>query len=382
MNIITTHRDYYEVLGIAKDADQKAIKDAFRTLAMKYHPDRNKEAGAEERFKEIAEAYAILSDPKKRAEYDARGFAGVQGFSQEDLFGGINFDDIFGGLNFDFGGFGGGSPFAGFFHRRRPTGPARGENIEVELDIPLERVANGGEEQVRLGRPAPCHACHGTGCEGGAQPKTCDTCHGSGRITRSSQQEKQHVLIQQISTCPACHGRGHLIEHPCKVCGGSGNEAQEETLTVKIPPGAEEGMALRIPGKGMPAPAAGGAAGDLFVVVRSKPDPRFERAGADLLRQETLALTDAVLGCKLNVPTLDGSASVTIPPGIQPGALLRVKGKGLPEFGSSRHGELYLRIEVKIPEHLSGEERELYERLRVLGNTTPKQAASHWWQRS
>ena len=352
------------MLGVAKDADQKAIKDAFRTLAMKYHPDRNKEPGAEAHFKEIAEAYAILSDPKKRAEYDSRGFAGVEGFSQEDLFGGINFEDIFGGLNFDFGG---GNPFEGFFQRHRHAGPARGANIEVELSIPLQRVASGGEEKVRLGRPAPCHACHGSGSEGGVAPKTCATCKGSGRITRSSRQEKEHVLIQQISICPVCHGRGSIIEHPCSVCHGSGNEQQEETLTVKIPQGVEEGMVLRIPGKGMPSPEAGGVSGDLFVVVRTQADPRFERAGADLLRQETISLTDAVLGAKLEVPTLDGTASVTIPPGTQPDAVLRLKGKGLPEFGNGRHGEMYLRIAVHVPDQLSHEERELYEQLREIG---------------
>lgn len=351
------------MLGVAKDADQRAIKDAFRNLALKHHPDRDKEPGAEERFKEIAAAYAILSDPKKRAEYDARGFAGVEGFSDEDLFGGINFEDIFGGLNFDFGG---GSPFEGFFHRRR-TGPERGANIEVELSIPLERVASGGEEQVRLGRPVPCHACHGTGTEGGAAPKTCETCKGTGRITRSSRQEKEHVLIQQISTCPVCHGRGSIIEHPCPECHGSGSEEKEETLTVRIPKGVEEGMVLRISGKGMPSPEAGGATGDLFVVVRSKDDPRFERDGIDLLRQETVSLTDAVLGTTLQVPTLDGSATVTIPPGTQPDAVLRLKGKGLPEFGNGRHGEMYLRIAVHVPEQLTSEERELYERLRAIG---------------
>ena len=362
------------MLGIAKDADQKAIKDAFRNLALKYHPDRNKEPGAEERFKEIAEAYAILSDPKKRAEYDARGFAGVQGFSQEDLFGGINFDDIFGGLNFDFGM---GSPFEGFFHRRQ-RGPSRGANIEVELSIPLERVASGGEEKVRLRRPSSCPACHGTGGEGGAVPKTCEACKGTGRITRSSRKEKEHILIQQISTCTACHGRGSIIEHPCPECGGSGEVEQEEDLTVKIPQGVEEGMALRIPGKGMPSPEAGGVTGDLFVVVHSLHDPRFERAGADLLRQETIPLTDAVLGATLKVPTLDGSASVTIPPGTQPGAVLRLKGKGLPEFGNGCHGELYLRIEVHIPEQLSREEHNLYEQLRAIGGKQSSHFSKIW----
>lgn len=374
--IISTQRDYYEVLGVAKDADQKAIKDAFRNLALKYHPDRNKEPGAEERFKEIAEAYAILSDPKKRAEYDARGFAGVEGFSQEDLFGGINFDDIFGGLNFDFGG---GGPFEGFF-RRRNKGPARGANIEVELSIPLERVAIGGEEKIRLSRPAACSACRGTGGEGGAAPKVCEACKGTGRITRSSRKEKEHILIQQISICPTCQGRGSIIKHPCPECRGSGEMEQEEDLTVKIPQGVEEGMALRIPGKGMPSPEAGGTTGDLFVVVRSKHDPRFERAGADLLHQETIPLTDAVLGTTLQVPTLDGSASVTISPGTQPGAVLRLKGKGLPEFGSRRHGELYLRIEVHVPEQLSREEQELYERLRAAESRAHKTATTNWGQ--
>lgn len=350
------------MLGVAKEADQKAIKDAFRNLALKYHPDRNKEPGAEERFKEIAEAYAVLSDQKKRAEYDARGFAAVEGFSQEDLFGGINFEDIFGGLNFDFGG---GSPFEGFFHRRQ-RGPSRGANIEVELPIPLERVASGGEEKVRLSRPVTCAACHGTGAEGGV-PKTCDVCKGTGRVTRSSRKEKEHILIQQISICPSCHGRGNIIEQPCKKCHGSGEIAQEEDLTVRIPKGVEEGMALRIPGKGMPSPESGGVTGDLFVVVRTRRDPRFERDGADLLRQEDITLTDAVLGSTLQVPTLDGSVSVTIPPGTQPGAILRLKDKGLPEFSNGRHGEMYLRINVRIPEKLTREERELYEQLRAIG---------------
>ncbi len=364
----TTQRDYYEVLGVDKDADPKAIKNAFRELALKYHPDRNKEAGAEERFKEIAEAYAVLSDANKRAEYDARGFAGVAGFSQQDLFGGIDFEDIFGGLNFDFGA--GGGLFDPFFRRRsagRNGGPRRGSNIEVELAVSLERVAGGGEEPLRLTRPTTCPACRGSGGKDGAAACKCQACDGTGRITRSSRQEKKHLLIQKISPCPACHGRGSIIEQPCPECQGGGQIEREESLTVSIPVGIEEGMALRIPGKGRPSPDPGGAAGDLFVLVYTRRDPRFERAGADLLRRESLSIPDAVLGAQLVVPTLEGSANVTVPAGTQPDAMLRLKGKGLPAFGGGPHGDLYLRIGVHIPERLTQDERALYERLRELG---------------
>ena len=359
---MATQRDFYEVLGIAREADAKAIKDAFRDLALKYHPDRNRQAGAEERFKEIAEAYAILSDPKKRADYDARGFAGVAGFSREDLFGGIDFEDIFGGLNF---GFGGGSPFESFF-RRGHAGPARGANIEVELTVPLERVVSGGEAQVHLSRSAPCPACHGTGETGGAAPPKCEACHGSGRITHSRRDDKEHVLIQHITTCAACGGQGFIHVHPCPQCQGSGEVEQEESLTVKIPVGAEEGLALRIPGKGMPSPDAGGVAGDLFAVVRTQPDPRFERLGADLLRVETISVPDAVLGTSLTVPTLTGSVSVVVPPGTQPDAVLRLKQQGLPAFGEGPRGNMFLRIKVQVPQQLSTPERDLYEELRAL----------------
>lgn len=362
----TSKRDYYEVLGVAKDADQKAIKDAFRSLAMKYHPDRNKEPDAEARFKEIAEAYAILSDTKKRADYDARGFAGIGDVSEQDLFSGINFEDIFSGLNF---GFGIGSPFESFFHRGRPRS-LHGSNVDVDLLISLERVATGGEETLRLSRPVSCQACHGVGSKDGVAPKKCAACGGTGHITHSRREKNDHVLIQQITICPDCNGRGSIIEQPCPVCGGSGETEQEESLSVKIPQGIEEGMALRIPGKGMPSPDAKGLPGDLLVVVRTRHDPRFLREGADLIRQESIQLVDAVLGTTLKVPTLDGSATVTVtvPPGTQPGAVLRLKNKGLPEFGSGKRGVMYLRIEVKVPEKISGEERELYERLREIGS--------------
>jgi molecular chaperone DnaJ len=354
------------VLGVARDADEKAIKDAFRKLALKYHPDRNKEPGAEERFKEIAAAYAVLSDPQKRRQYDARGFAGVAGFSEEDLFRGVDFGDLFGGLNFDFGGLGGGL-FDRFFGRRR-AGPPRGANIEVELDIPLERVASGGEEKVRYVRPVVCPACGGSGAKAGTKPRRCDACQGSGRRKEESRRRGREgeVLVQTFSTCPACRGRGEIIDAPCPECGARGETRRDESLTVNVPLGVEEGMALRIPGHGAPSEEKGGVPGDLFVIVRSAPDPRFQRAGADLWRIEQITIADAALGTRRDVPTLDGTVEVTIPAGTQPDAVLRLAGKGLPEFGGRGRGDLYLRLRVRVPERLTGAQRELCEQLRAL----------------
>jgi len=363
----TAQRDYYEVLGVASDADAPAIKDAFRRLALKYHPDRNKSPDAEERFKEIAEAYAVLSDPKKRAEYDARGFAGVAGYSPEDLFGGIDFGDIFGDLGFDLDfGFGGGGLFERLFGRRR-AGPVRGQDLQVEMVLPLETIARGGEETVRYARPVSCPRCHGSGAEPGTAPRTCPACGGSGRkvVTRDEQRGEAAIRFQQVMVCPGCGGRGTMIDKPCRECRGEGRVEKDEDLKVSIPAGAEEGMALRIPAHGLPGPDPKGPPGDLYVIVTSAPDARFVRSGADLWRGETLAVADAVLGTALKVPTLDGTVEVTVPPGTQPGEVLRLRGKGLPVFGARGHGDLNLRIEVKIPERLTAEERALYEKLRA-----------------
>lgn len=354
--MVTAQRDYYEVLGVPRDADQKAIKDAFRRLALKYHPDRNKEPGAEERFKEIAEAYAVLSDPQKRADYDARGFAGVAGFSPEDLFGGIDFDTLFSGLGFDFGG----GLFDRFFRRR--AGPVPGANLEVELVVSLNRVASGGEETVRVTRVKPCVACQGSGAAKGTAPRTCTTCGGTGQ--QVARRRERGISMQRITECPTCHGRGTIVDHPCPACAGRGQAPQEETLMIKIPPGIDDGMALRVPGHGLPGPEPGSPPGDLYVVVRTAPDARFERRGAHLWRTETIDVADAVLGTRISVPTLDGSVSTVIPPGTQPETVLRLRGKGLPYFGAPGRGDLNVRIRVKIPERLSRAERELYERLR------------------
>ncbi len=349
------------MLGVPREADAAAIKDAFRKLALRYHPDRNKEPDAEERFKEIAEAYAILSDPKKRAEYDAHGFAGVAGFTPEDLFGRIDLEGLFGGLGWDIRG---GGLFDRFF-RRRPAGPPRGENLEVMLAVPLERVASGGDETVHVRRLAACPACRGSGAKPGTSTRQCSACRGTGQHVVS--RHEAGVMFQTITSCQACGGRGRTIDQPCADCGGRGEAEREEALTVKIPAGVEEGTALRVPGRGLPSPEPGGRPGDLLVVVRTAPDPRFERDGADLWRTDAISVADAVLGTSLETATLDGPATVTVPPGTQPDAVLRLRGKGLPEFGSARRGDLYVRLRVEIPARVAAEERKLYEQLRALG---------------
>ena len=354
-----TRRDYYEVLGVARDASHKAIKDAFRSLAMKYHPDRNKAPDAEEKFKEIAEAYAVLSDPGKRAQYDHGGFAGVADFTAEDLFGGIDFGDIFGDMGFGFD-FGAGGIFDRLFRHRRP-GPARGQDLEVELRVPLERIDTGGEETLRYSRAVRCATCGGSGAKPGTEPRRCEACGGSGHrvISHDQKREKGSVRFQQVTLCPECDGRGTLIDHPCPDCQGRGQVEKEEALKVQIPAGIEEGTALRIRGHGMPGETASAPPGDLFVTVRSAPDARFERVGADLWRRETLEVVDAVLGTRLQVPTLTGEVEVRVPSGTQPDEVLRLRGKGLPRFEESGRGDLNLRIEVQIPEQLSAEERSL-----------------------
>jgi len=352
----TARRDYYDVLGVPRDADAAAIKDAFRKLALQYHPDRNKAPGAEERFKEIAEAYAVLSNPGKRAEYDAGGLAGVPG---ADLFAGADFDSVFRDLGFGFGG----DLFERFFGGAR-RGPRRGADIEVELEVPLERIARGGEETVRYRRIAPCAECGGSGARRGTQPRACPACGGTGE--KSASRREQGVFIRRLSTCPDCGGRGRIIDQPCAACGGAGEVAREESLVVKIPPGAEDGLALRVPGKGYASADARAPVGDLLVLVRAAPDARFERQGADLWRLQDIDAADAVLGAEIEVPTLDAPVAVKVPPGTQPDAQLRLRGKGLPRFGARGRGDLYVRLAVRLPGQPGAEERALWQKLRAL----------------
>ena len=378
--MVTPQRDYYEVLGIARDADQKAIKDSFRQLALKYHPDRNKSPDAEEKFKEIAEAYAILSDPKKRSQYDSGGFAGVADFSAEDLFSGIDFGDIFGDMGFGFGfsgGGGGGGMFDGVF-RHQQRGPAKGRDIEVQVLVSLDAINNGSEESIRLAHPITCSACHGTGAEPGSEPRKCKTCGGSGQkvISRKETKDKSSMLFQQIITCPECHGQGIFIDKPCKKCSGTGQLEKQESLKVKIPKGAEDGMALRITGHGMPGPKPEGKAGDLYVIVRTEQDNRFQRSGADLWRTESISVIDAVLGTQIDLPTLDKNIKLKVPPGTQHDEILRVRSKGLPRFDEAGRGDLKIHIKIIVPDKITDEERKLYEQLQQLS----KEQKQHWWK--
>lgn len=368
----TTQRNYYDILGVPRDADEKTIKNAFRQLALRYHPDRNKIPEAEERFKEIAEAYAVLSDPQKRAAYNAEGSSSTADIAPEDLFSGIDFGTIFGGLGFDFGGTGW---FDRLFRQSRWARPTRGANLEVELEVSLERVRTGGEETVRLARPSVCPACHGAGVDPYTTPQRCTTCGGSGRTL--TQWRQGAITMQQMTTCLTCHGRGVVLEQRCALCVGQGEVPSEETVRITLPVGVEDGMVLRVPGQGQASRTVGGLPGDLFVVIHIASDPRFERRGTALWRIETMTVVDSVLGTRLEVPTLDGPTLVTVPPGTQPETVLRLRHKGLPEFGGQAQGDLYLRLRVHIPSPLTAEERTLYERLRTLHSPTTNASPTH-----
>lgn len=306
----------------------------------------------------------MLSDPKKRKEYDNRGFAGVSGFSQEDLFGGINFDEIFegGDFGFDLGGFGGGL-FGSFFGGGRQRS-SKGEDIRVQVVVPLQKIVTGGEEEVRISHPRVCPLCNGTGAAPGTKPRICKSCNGSGNLINT--RNEGNVSYQEIRPCLECGGRGKFIDTPCHKCGGTGMVDESETLKVNIPIGAEEGMVLRIPAHGKPSPKSDGKPGDLLVIVRTAYDARFKRAGADIWYTKTVELVDAVLGVEVEIPTLEKPIMVTIPQGTQPNAVLRISEKGLPHFGETKRGDIYLRLDVHVPDSLSQEERELYTRLRKL----------------
>ncbi|RMH27649.1 MAG: molecular chaperone DnaJ [Planctomycetota bacterium] len=354
-------RDYYEILGVERTADAEEIKRAYRRLAMKYHPDRNPDdAEAEARFKEAAEAYEVLSDASTRARYDRFGREGLRGaggpathdFSRmnvEDIF--SMFTDIFGG-----GGFGG--------TRQRPRGPARGYDLQTEIEIDLEDVLRGAERDVAFTRLDVCGACAGSGARPGTSPSPCATCGGQGRVM----QQGLGGMFRMATTCPRCRGRGVTIEDPCPDCRGKGRVPVKRTISVKIPPGIHDGQAVRIRGEGEPPPGDGaeapaGLRGDLHVVVRVRPHRFFERDGDDLLLELPITYSQAALGAEIDAPGLDGDATVRISPGTQFGDTVRVAGAGLPNLRTGRRGDLIAILKIVVPRKVSAKHKELLREL-------------------
>ena len=335
-------RDYYEVLGVGRGASPEEIKRAFRRLAREHHPDVKKDDPEAERFKEINEAYQVLSDPERRAQYDQFGTAQPFGPGRRgEGFG--PFEDIF-----------------DMFFGRRPGAAAAGRDeaepgadLRADLDLTLEEAATGVEKHIEVTRLDTCPVCFGTGAERGSAPEKCPTCGGAGEVRYS--QRTIFGSFTQIGTCETCGGAGTVIRNPCKTCGGSGRTEATKPLSVKVPAGVDNGIRLRLAGEGE-AGRRGGARGDLYVFVRVKPHPVFERRGRDLFCRIPISMTQAALGDEVNVPSLDGPQRQAIPPGVQPGAMITLRGKGMPDHRGGR-GDLHVRLDVQVPTDLSAEQR-------------------------
>ena len=380
---MASKRDYYEVLGVAKTASAEEIKSAYRKLALKWHPDRwvngtdAEKKTAEENFKEAAEAYSVLSDPDKRAKYDQFGFAadqmggGAGGFD----FGGMDINDflrnIFGGsFGFDFGGFGGGG-FGGFGGgEAQQQRVLRGRDIRTSVKLTLEEIATGCEKEISIERARPCPDCGGKGAKSESDIKTCPTGGGQGRVRQ--QTRSLFGMGYTIGTCPQCQGEGKIITNPCRRCNGTGLERRRETVRVRIPAGVENGMQITIRGEGHSAPH-GGVNGDLLVVINEIQHPQLQRDGNNLFHTRIISVMDALLGCEVSVPCLDGSYKVKVEPGTQSGTVVKLRGKGLPAMqGYGRGtGDLFVKFQVWIPHKLSRAEREALEQMRASSSFTP-----------
>ena len=366
-------RDYYEVLEVPKTASAEEIKKAYRKKAIQYHPDKNPgDKAAEEKFKEAAEAYEVLSDPQKRQRYDQFGHAGMQGggfqsggMSMEDIF--THFGDIFSGAGFDLGdlfGAGGGG-------RNRGARVRRGSDMRVKVHLTLEEIATGCEKKIKVRKLVQCKDCNGTGSADG-RTETCPTCKGSGRTIR--QQRGIFGMMQVQTDCETCGGEGTIIKNKCPKCGGQGVVRDEEIITITIPAGVAGGMQLTVPGKGNAAPH-GGVNGDLLVLIEEEEHKDFIRQDSDLIYNLLLDMPTAVLGGQVQIPTLTGDVKITITPGTQPGKMLRMRGKGLPridQYGRNYGtGDLLINVGVYIPEKLSKDERKLIEQLQDSPNIAP-----------
>jgi molecular chaperone DnaJ len=363
---VSGKRDFYEILGIDRDASPEEIKKAYRKLAHQHHPDKNPgDRSAEERFKEISEAYEVLSTPEKRQTYDrfgtmepGRGFEGFGGF--ESGFGSI-FDDI----------------FEGFFSGRtgRSTrGAQRGADLRYNLEIRFEEAATGVEKEIVVPRLETCHTCRGGGAKPGSQPVACRACRGTGHVRFS----QGFLTVSQ--TCGQCRGEGRVVEHPCGTCRGLGQVKAERTLTVKIPAGVETGTRLKLAGEGE-AGVRGGPPGDLYVVITVQEHPIFLRQGDDLYCEIPISFTQAALGAQMEIPTISGRAVLKIPPGSQTGAEFRIKGKGLPNVRGYGRGDLVARIFVEVPTHLTAKQRDLLEQYARLENGAGSPLVQGFWEK-
>lgn len=369
-------RDYYEVLGVSKGTSDDEIKKAYRKLAKKYHPDMNPgDKEAEAKFKEVNEAYSILSDSEKRARYDQFGHAGVDpnygaggpggGFGGFDM-GDIDLGDIFG--SFFGGGFGG---FGGSASSRR-NGPQKGESLRASLTISFEEAAFGCEKEINLNRTEECEACHGSGAEPGTTAETCPDCRGTGVVR--VQQRTGGFAFSSTAPCSRCRGTGKIIHTPCKACGGSGSVKKTKRVTVSIPAGIDDGQAISLRGQGN-AGKNGGPAGDLIVAVHVKPHPQFHRDGTTVLYEQPVTFYQAVMGAELEIPTIDGKVKYNLPAGTQTGTTFRLRGKGIPELRGRGRGDQYVTVRVQVPTSLNGEQKEALRAFaEAMGEDVPEES--------
>lgn len=360
--IVAEKRDYYEVLGVEKSATKQDIKKAYRKLAKEYHPDVNKAADAEDKFKEVQEAYEVLSDDQKRSAYDQFGHAGTSGF-------GSGFEGFSGAQDFsgaDFGDFADiGSIFDTFFgggFGRQRGGPraTRGADIQIRIELDFESAVFGTEKVISYNRSINCKSCNGSGAKGGTSMKTCPECGGQGRVTRV--QRSFIGTIQTTIACPTCHGKGNVIKEACEHCNGKGIIEETEEIKLKIPKGTPDGLVLRFKEKGN-AGVNGGGYGDLYVQIEVQPHKVFERRGDDIYLEKEIDVVTAVLGEEITVPTLHGDVKVKVKPGTQPGTILRLTGKGAPKLRGSGNGNEYIQLKIVVPERLSKKQKELWEQL-------------------
>ncbi|MFZ6037949.1 MAG: molecular chaperone DnaJ [Bacteroidota bacterium] len=367
-------RDYYEVLGISRNATAEEIKKAYRKKAIEYHPDKNPgDKDAEEKFKEAAEAYEVLGDANKRARYDQFGHAGVGGAAGGGFGGGMSMDDIFSQFGDIFGGhFGGFGGFGGFGSQRAGRRTNRGSDLRVKVKVNLKEVLTGVEKKIKVKKYVACSHCNGNGSENGNSTSTCSTCHGSGVVTRVT----NTILgqMQTTTTCPACNGEGKTITKKCPHCNGEGIVSDEEIITIKIPAGVAEGMQLSMQGRGNAA-RRGGINGDLLVVIEEEEDPNLIRDENDVIYNLFLSFPTAALGGTVEVPTIDGVAKVKIDPGTQPGKVLRLRNKGLPSVNGFGTGDELVHVNVYVPENLTDKEKKLLSEMEKSPNFEPSKSA-------